>query len=109
MNKDDKRRLEVTVYRIEKDFGKKSNAYRVSKRVLDHEVDFYHCNVTLDPKGLHIWCSCPGFHHQKFPKDEHKHVRIMMHYRALGEPEYAEYRFRGTGRNTIITHEGEVI
>ncbi len=105
---------EITTYVIQKSFTnpKIKGSYRISKRVLDVETDFYH--VTVQPNDdelvpIKLWCSCPGFHIQKFPKIAHKHIRMVFHYQALGEPNSAEYRFEGTGQNTVILYKGASI
>jgi len=113
MNKEEKQQVQdATVYRIEKAFGKVKGVYRVSKRVIDEEVNAYH--VTVKPSNnesvpLDLWCDCPGFRRQKFPQIEHKHVRMALHYQSIGEPVHADYKFTGTGRNTIIQYNGRWI
>ena len=105
-------RQEITTYVIKGVPGKIKDNYRISKRVMGVETDFYF--TIVQPKGdklvpVKLWCSCPGFHIQKFPKIEHKHIRMVFHYQALGEPVSAEYRMSGTGQNTIITHKGVTV
>ena len=107
-----RRTLEATVYRIEKAFGKTLGVYRISKRVIDVEVDSYHASIKKDPATgqLEYWCDCPGFRMQKYPQWEHKHIRMALDYRqVLGEPEYADYKFTGSGRHTTIRHNGRKI
>lgn len=94
-----RRTQEATVYRVQKDFG--GAAYRVSKRTIDVELEAYH--VTFN-KADEPWCDCPGFFRQKFAKERHKHVRAVRDYIARGEPDYADYRFTGFGKNTKVRH-----
>ena len=94
-----RRTQEATIYRVQKDFG--GSAYRVSKRVIDVEMEVYHVSFTNagDP-----WCDCPGFHRQLFAKEKHKHVRAVRDYIARGKPDYADYQFTGVGKHTKIKH-----
>lgn len=92
---------ESTIYRIKK-FG--TNTYHIAKLVCAVELDAY--QITINPireNGMGtLWCNCPGFRIQQFPKDQHKHIKIGMDYIARGEPEWAEYRMTGTGKNAKI-------
>lgn len=97
-----RRTQEATVYRVEQDFGGRSEVYRLSKRTLDVEVEVYH--VTIAEKG--DWCTCPGFARQKFDKTKHKHVRAVQDYIKRGSPKHADYRFIGAGANTKIRFVG---
>jgi len=106
MNKAERERdrRELTLYVIEKAFGKVKGVYRISKQVLDHEVDAYHVTVKLegDDTTVQLWCDCQGFRRQKFPQLEHKHIRIALHYQSIGEPTKAIYRLKGVGQATKV-------
>lgn len=89
----------ATTYRVEKDLAKGFDIYRVSKRVLDEEVEFYH--VTLK-EGAEPFCDCPGFVRQKFDRNKHKHVRVVRDYISRGSPTWCDYKFKGAGKDTKI-------
>ena len=103
----DAERRELTTYVVEKDFGKKSDVYRITKMVIGVEVDSYHCTVKLRNGQLHdkdIWCDCPGFRRQNFAKIEHKHIMLVLNYMERGEPTSATYTIVGTGKNAKIRY-----
>ncbi len=102
MNDDEKR--ELTIYRIQKDFGDKSNTYRIDKLVACVETSNYHIQINpINDAGVGtLWCDCQGFRRQKFDKTKHKHIRIGFDYIARGRPEWAEYTIEGTGANAKI-------
>lgn len=98
MTKDEK--LEATTYRIQR-FG--NHTYQIDKLIMDVEVEQYH--ITIKPDGrasLDLWCDCPGFRIQQFPKIEHKHIKIGLDFQKRNEPKWAEYKLRGTGRKAEI-------
>lgn len=98
----DRQNLEMTAYRALWDYG--GRAVRIEKRVLDHATDVYHVTQPKDEEN--IWCDCPGMKRQKYPRLQHKHVRVALDFvrRSQGQPEdfWAEYRFKGAGKNTKI-------
>ena len=105
--KQDRRRQEATVYRVERDLGPHGSVYRVAKRTLDVEVDVYHVTYKEALNGdAEVWCDCPGFRRQKFAKEKHKHVRAVKDYLKRGKPDYADYAFRGVGKHTKIRFIG---
>lgn len=105
MNDDEKR--ELTIYLIRKDFGPKSNTYRIDKIVACIEQECYH--VTYKPNGpagtlreQDVWCDCQGFRQQNFDKTRHKHVMLVTDYVSRGAPAWAEYNIIGTGKDAKI-------
>ena len=112
MKKEERLERELaTHYRVCVNFGKGSNVYRVSKVVWDVEVEIYHVQLNLNRMPPIVWCDCMGFRGQKFPHIEHKHIRLVIDYQKRGEPQWAEYMLKGTGRKTTIKftrlHEAE--
>lgn len=93
---------EMTIYRVQKDFGRGSDVYRVTKLVIGVPTDVYHVTHPHIGVNREPFCDCPGFIRQKFDKDRHKHVRIVRDYISRGEPTYADYRFIGAGKSTKI-------
>ena len=102
------RTREITIYRICKDFGNRSNTYRIKKIVACTEVDYYHVTIELHEGRIRehtLWCSCQGFIRQKFNKHRHKHVMLAKDYLEVqGAPEWAEYTIVGTGSGASIKH-----
>ncbi len=100
---DDEIRAMIT-YVVIKDFGKKSNAYKITKLQMGVELDNYHCSVRYidELEGAAVWCDCPGFRRQKFDKMQHKHIMLVLDYQKRGEPTSATYTIIGTGRNAKI-------
>ncbi len=100
---------EITIYRIRRDFGNKSDTYRIDKIVACTEMDYYHVTLKLTSNGqIHdrtLWCSCQGFRRQKFNPHRHKHVMLAKDYIAVqGAPDWAEYTIFGTGSGASIKH-----
>ncbi len=99
---------EVTIYRISKDFGNKSNTYRITKVVACVELDYYHVTIEMNAGRIRdhtLWCSCQGFRRQKFDLHKHKHVVLAVDYLTVqGAPEWAEYTILGTGSSARIKH-----
>jgi len=87
-----------TIYRVQRDLGQ-MGIFRVSKRIMDVDVESYH--VTLK-ENTPVFCDCPGFVRQKFNPEKHKHIRVVKDYLARGAPAWADYRFRGAGKDTKI-------
>ena len=105
MSLSDEEKREATTYLIQKAFGKSDikGVYRIGKMVMGVEVDNYHVTIKETTGGLsNLWCDCPGFRNQQFPKIEHKHVKIALAYREQGEPEQAVYTINGTGKTAKI-------
>ena len=101
--------IEAAVYRINK-FG--LNSYNIHKLVMDVRTEDY--QITLKPNGpggemreVDLWCNCPGFRIQQFPKIQHKHIKIGLDFQSRGEPEWAEYRMTGTGKKAKIHFMGD--
>ncbi len=91
---------EATVYRIQK-WGK--HTYQIDKLIMEVEVEQYHLTVKMQGRDtLDLWCDCPGFRIQQFPKIEHKHIKIVLDYQKRDEPKWAEYRISGTGKKAQI-------
>lgn len=96
----------MTTYVVVKDFGKKSDVYRIAKMRIGVELDVY--RVTIKFKGgklrdEDVWCDCPGFRQQNFDKIKHKHILLVLDYvldRSV--PESATYTIIGTGKNAKI-------
>ena len=73
--------------------------YQVEKRIMGVKIEEYWVQL----KGhKEVHCTCPGFARQRFPKIEHKHVKLAMDFYERNEPKNAEYRIHGTGANTEI-------
>lgn len=73
--------------------------YQINKCFMGQPMD----NFWVELKGSReVFCNCQGFARQRFPKIEHKHVKIAMDFAERGEPENAEYRIHGTGAKTEI-------
>ena len=93
--------IAATLYRINK-YG--NNQYLIKKLICGVEMEDYH--ITINPlrdNGMGtLWCNCPGFRIQRFPHDQHKHIKIGFDYQKRGEPTWAEYRMTGTGAKAVI-------
>ena len=102
----DEQLREMTTYVVIKDFGKRSDVYRISKMRIGVELDVYH--VTIKFKGgmlcdEDVWCDCPGFRQQNFDKIMHKHILLVLDYvEARDTPESATYTIIGTGKKAKI-------
>ncbi len=102
----DEQKRAMTTYVVTKDFGKKSDVYRIVKLRIGVELDMYH--VTIHFRGgklldKDVWCDCPGFRRQNFDKVEHKHILLVLDYILdRGSPESATYTIVGTGKNAKI-------
>ena len=62
---------EVTIYRIQKDFGDKSNTYRIDKVVACVEQETYHVQINpiREDKGYGtLWCDCRDSVGRTFPR-----------------------------------------
>ena len=94
-----KETLDATTYTIFRTGSPQKRHYQITKEIMGVEMDSYW--VQLRGRG-DVYCNCPGFERQKFPKMEHKHVKIAEDYSARGEPEGARYKIHGAGaQNTI--------
>ena len=103
MTKDEK--LEATTYRI-KCWG--ANSYQIDKLIMGVEVEQYQLTIKAEGRAsLDLWCNCPGFRIQQFPKIEHKHIKIALDYQSRGEPTWAEYTITGTGKKAEIKFIGD--
>lgn len=90
---------EATVYTIFRTGNRHIRHYQINKVIMGVEVDKYWVHL----KGRdEVWCDCPGFRRQSFPKMEHKHVKIAQDFNKRGEPDGAQYNIVGTGANTTI-------
>lgn len=79
----------------------RSPHYEVAKFGDDAEpTDVY--DVVLHLHTGSCWCSCMGFLKQKSPKDNHKHVRLVMLFRKLGEPAGAVFEIEPDGNPKLI-------
>lgn len=101
--------IEAAVYRIRK-FG--TNSYTIVKSVMDVVTEDYQITLKSDgPRGdireVDVWCNCPGFRIQQFPKLLHKHILLGIDFQSRGEPEWAEYRMTGTGKKAKIHFMGD--
>ncbi len=91
---------EATVYRIQK-WGE--HTYQIDKLIMDVEIEQYHITIKqLILDTLDLWCDCPGFRMQLYPKVEHKHIKIGLDFIERDEPKWAEYRINGTGKKAQI-------
>ena len=94
--------IEATKYRITHVRGYR---YKIVKTIMGVEMDFYSIEIkTMEHESddAKLWCDCPGFRIQQFPKHQHKHIVLGMDYIARGEPEWGDYRMTGTGKNAEI-------
>lgn len=100
-----RRNQEATFYKVQPDFGKRSNTYRVSKITCGEVVDMYHVTIKHpdDDAAMEVFCDCMGFRRQKFAPRQHKHVRAVLDFLSRDDIEWAEYNFSGVGKNTTIT------
>lgn len=89
-----------TVYTIVRGSTSRANhiMYELHKLVDDVVEDKYW--VSVGPEET--TCSCPGFSRQKFPKLQHKHIKIVHDFQENGEPEGARYTIHGAGANAVI-------
>ena len=95
---------EATTYRIQQ-WG--NNSYQIDKLVIGVEVEQYQLTIKSEGRAtLDLWCNCPGFRIQQFPKIEHKHIKIALDYQERGEPSWAEYKLHGTGKKATIEFIG---
>ncbi len=98
---------EMMTYVVIKDFGKKSDVYKITKLQMGVELDNYHVTFKFTPTGGviddNIWCDCPGFRRQLFDKAKHKHILLVLDFLVeQGSPESATYTIIGTGKNAKI-------
>lgn len=99
-----KEKAEATTYQIVRTGNKYQRHYRIEKYIMGVYVEAF--NVRL--KGMkEIFCDCPGFHIQKFPKIEHKHVKIAQDFHKRGEPANATYKIHGAGAVASIEYLSE--
>ncbi len=98
---------EAITYRICKDFGEKSNVYRIDKIICETVADSYH--VTIHPnrpggtlREQDVWCDCMGMRRQTYPHTQHKHVVLALDFIERGLPGGATYTIIGTGKNAKI-------
>lgn len=61
----------------------KDNYFVVTKTLRGSYVDEYMVQLTPGNEDR-VYCNCPGFLVQKYPKPLHKHVLLAKAYNALG-------------------------
>ncbi len=89
---------EATIYVVcQQTFGISGNYY-IHKLVDDESKDTY--SVTLHDNNKGMFCNCPGFVIQKYAKIDHKHIQMVLAYKAAGEPSSVSYRL-GKGNKVI--------
>ncbi len=99
----DEETRDATCYTIFRTGNSKLRHYQINKEIMGVDVDKYWVQL----KGSkECWCDCPGFKRQKFPKMEHKHVKIAMDFSLRGEPTGAHYTITGTGAKTTVEYLG---
>ena len=92
-------KLDATTYTIFRTGSMHKRHYQINKVIMGVEVDKYW--VQLNSRDS-VWCDCPGFRRQTFPKMEHKHVKIAVDFSERDEPIDAVYRIFGTGAKAQI-------
>lgn len=90
--------IEMTTYTIWRTGDKCRRHYQLNKMVMGVVVDEY----WVELKHRTVYCNCPGFQRQQFPKIEHKHVKIAQDFHDRGEPMDAIYKIHGTGAKATI-------
>lgn len=94
-----------TTYQVCKSRHDMPHHYEVLRRVNGVNEDLFYVTLKMSDDSIMpkvIWCDCPGFKGQKFAHIDHKHIKLVRHYQALGEPGWATYRIHGTGAHTEI-------
>lgn len=87
-----------TFYRVSPMAGAGNEGhYKVWKMVDGEEEDDYIVQVqpSRDGRRLVLWCDCPGFLRQHYPKIEHKHVKLVLDYQRRGEKGIGLYKLNG--------------
>ena len=70
------------------------------------QVETYTVELTPSADGPLIpYCSCMGFRMQKYPKIQHKHVKIALDFQSRGEPKWGVYYRIGKDNFIIFDHE----
>jgi len=95
--------IEMTTYTIFRTGSAMQRHYQINKMVMGVAVDEYW--VQLMGRDT-VYCNCPGFQRQRFPKMEHKHIKIAQDFSVRGEPKDALYKIHGTGATTTIEYLG---
>ena len=96
-------KLNATTYTIIRTGARYIRHYQIDKMIMGVSVDKYWVHL----KGRdEVWCDCPGFRRQTFPKMEHKHVKIAQDFNRRNEPIGVTYKIIGTGAKTEIVYLG---
>lgn len=90
--------IAMTTYTIFRTGNAQQRYYQVNKMRLGVRLDEYWVQL----RGNNVFCNCPGFRRQNFPKIDHKHVKIAQDFSDRGEPVDAEYKIVGTGAEAQI-------
>ncbi len=95
--------IEMTTYSIWRTGNQCQRHYQLNKMVMGVVTEQYWVQL----KGSStVYCNCPGFQRQQFPKIEHKHVKIAQDFSDRGEPNKALYKIHGTGEKNTIEYLG---
>ncbi len=94
--------IEMTTYTIWRTGTSMQRHYQINKLVIGVVMD----NYWVQLKSREVYCNCPGFQRQNFPKIEHKHVKIAQDFHDRGEPANALYKIHGTGAKNTIEYLG---
>ena len=95
-------RRDATRYTVHRALKSKTLMYQVNKEICGVSVEHYWVSI----KSREVYCDCAGFRIQKYPKIEHKHVKIVQDWKDRGEPEGAQYTIKGTGAAAEIIYLG---
>jgi hypothetical protein len=96
-----KEKLEATTYTIFRTGSAHQRHYQINKVIMGVVVDEYWVQL----KGSkECYCNCPGFQRQRYPKMEHKHVKMALDFSERCEPEDACYFIEGTGAEANIIY-----
>ncbi len=91
--------IEMTTYSIWRTGSRYQRHYQINKLVMGVEVESYWTQLKGNSS---VYCNCPGFQRQSFPKIDHKHVKIAQDFHDRGEPADALYKIHGTGGTTTL-------
>ena len=88
-------------YAVTQTFEKANKYFTITKKYRNAIKETY--EVELDPDDEdRVWCNCPGFIMQKYPKPLHKHVMLAKDYVARGRPLVAVYKLQAKTNKVIF-------
>lgn len=104
---------ERMIYKVERvltrveggDFRPLEGHFRIRKYPpgMEEHTDIYDVTIKGNNRGDYdLWCDCMGFRIQKFPKIQHKHIQLAMHFMELDDVEWALYRIKGRNRIVLV-------